>query len=153
MAALAVLAAPVAADAADRIGYRGWGPRVGLSSGPDQIHFGAHMDFGTFADHFRLQPNVEIGVGSGRTLTAFNLETAYRFVTAWGAWSPYAGGGLGLDMTSGDEVPGRSNEELGASVLGGIEKGLASGDRFFVETKLGISHAPDIKFTAGWTFY
>jgi hypothetical protein len=153
IAALAVLTLPALAGPQDQVGYRGWGPRVGLSSGPDQMHFGAHLDFGYFAEHFRLQPNLEVGVGSGRTISAFNVETSYRFLTTWGSWSPYAGGGLGLNMVSGNDRPGRSNEDLGASALGGIEKGLSNGDRFFLETKLGLGHAPDIKFTAGWTFY
>jgi hypothetical protein len=152
---LAVAASSAIAGPGDRVGFRGWGPRVGLSLGPDQVVFGAHMDFGYFAEHFRLQPNLEIGVGDGRTFTAMNVETAYRFNDRWGDWSPYAGGGLGLDMVGGDEghrFEG-SNTDLGASALGGIEKGLNNGDRFFVETKIGLADAPDIKFMVGWTFY
>jgi hypothetical protein len=150
---LAAASVPASAGTGDQVGYRGWGPRFGISSGPDQVHLGAHVDFGYFAEHFRLQPNLEVGFGSGRVLTAFNVETSYRFRTAWGDWSPYAGGGIGLDRVSRDNSSFGATSDLGASALGGIEKGLANGDRFFLETKLGLSHAPDIKISAGWTFY
>lgn len=151
--ALLILSAPAWAAPSDQVGYRGWGPRVGFSSSPDQVHLGAHMDFGYFAEHFRLQPNMEVGFGSGRTLTTFNVETAYRFTTAWGDWSPYAGGGIGVERVSMDDPPGGSRSDLGVSALGGIEKGLSGGDRFFLEAKLGLTQAPDVKLTAGWTFY
>lgn len=37
---------------------------------------------------------------------------------------------------------------------GGIEKGLSSGDRFFIEGKLGlVDESPDVKTTVGWTFH
>ncbi len=42
---------------------------------------------------------------------------------------------------------------MGLNVLGGIEKGLSDGDRFFTEAKLGFADAPDFKLTVGWTFY
>ena len=42
------------------IGFRGWGPRLGVSINPDQFHFGAHLDFGNFARHVRFQPNIEL---------------------------------------------------------------------------------------------
>jgi hypothetical protein len=151
--ALAVLSVPALAGPGDQIGYRGWGPRIGFSSSPDQVHLGAHMDFGYFAEHFRLQPNMEIGFGSGRVLTAFNMETAYRFPTMWGDWAPYAGGGIGVDRISMEDHPEGSHSDLGVNALGGIEKELAGGDRFFLETKLGLTQAPDVKITAGWTFY
>ena len=156
MIAATLLTAPSVAWGAvgDHVGYRGWGPRAGLSLGPDQVVVGAHMDFGYFAEHFRLQPNMEVGIGDGRTFTAANLETSYRFSNTWGSWSPYAGGGLGLDMVSGEDGPNNnSGADLGASALGGIEKGLSNGDRFFMETKIGLADAPDIKFMVGWTFY
>jgi hypothetical protein len=152
-ATLTLTTSPAWGGAGDAIGYRGWGPRVGLSLGPDQFVFGAHMDFGSFAEHFRLQPNVEIGVGDGRPFTAVNVETSYRFANTWGAWSPYAGGGLGIDMVGGEEGRGAAGADLGASAVGGIEEALSNGERFFMETKIGLADAPDIKFMVGWTFY
>ena len=151
--ALVIVTAPASAEPGAHIGYRGWGPRVGLSSGPDQIHVGAHMDFGNFAQNLRFQPNIEMGFGSDRILTTFNLETAYQFRSTWGAWSPYAGGGVGLDMVGGDNGRSSDHTDVGASALGGIERGLSGGDRFFLETKFGLTHDPDLKLTVGWIFY
>jgi len=150
--ALLIVSPPAArAEQAPELGLRGWGPRVGLTMGPDQVHFGAHLDFGNLASRVRLQPNVEVGIGDDRTFTAINAEAAYRFNSRWEAWSPYAGGGLGFDIVNFEGVDG-SHTDVGMSVLGGIERGLSHGDRFFIEAKLGISDAPDWKFTAGWTF-
>ncbi len=155
----AVLAAALApalalADPASDVGFRGWGPRVGLSVDPDQVHFGAHFDYGHFARRVRFQPNFEVGFSDNVTLVCLNAEAAYRFSEKWDVWSPYLGGGLGLNIKSFDN--GRhddSDTDLGVNLLGGIEKGLANGDRFFVETKLSLNDVPDVKITIGWTFY
>lgn len=150
-AALTLALIPVTSHA-DKFGYRGWGPRIGLTLDPDQVHFGAHVDFGNFARHIRLQPNVEIGFGDGFTLLALNAEVAYRFASQWDVWTPYLGGGIGANFVSGGGNNG-SNSGFGVNILGGIEKGLANGSRFFVEAKLGFADSPDLKLTAGWTFY
>lgn len=139
-------------DPGTKVGFRGWGPRVGLTFNPDQFHFGAHMDFGNFAKHIRLQPNVEIGFGDDITLFALNGEAAYRFASRWDVWTPYLGGGLGAFIASANHGGG-SDTNFGASILGGIEKGLTNGARFFIEAKIGLADAPDVKATVGWTFY
>ena len=136
------------------VGFRGWGPRVGLSLNPDQVHFGAHLDFGNFAKHIRFQPNVEMGFGDHVKLFTVNAEAAYRFSSQWDVWTPYLGGGLGANIASVDV--GNSSDsttDLGVNVLGGIEKGLSNGDRFFVEGKFSLNDVPDAKITVGWTFY
>ena len=141
-------------DPGTKVGFRGWGPRVGLTFNPDQVHFGAHLDFGNFARHIRFQPNVEIGFGDGLTLFAINAEAAYRFASRWDVWTPYLGGGIGANIVSVDKGKDNgSSTDFGASILGGIEKGLANGHRFFLEAKLGLADSPDLKITAGWTFY
>lgn len=155
--AVLVLAIPVIANAdpLTKTGWRGWGPRVGVTMDPDQIHFGAHLDFGNFAEHIRFQPNIEVGIGDDLTIIALNFEAAYRFQSRWDVWTPYAGGGLGLNFVSFDSegVEDDSDTDVGFSVLGGIEKGLKNGHRFFLEGKLGLADSPDFKVTAGWTFF
>ena len=161
LVALTLAFAPAArasngSDPLSDIGFRGWGPRVGLTFSPDQVHFGAHLDFGNFAKHVRFQPNVEVGLGDDLTLVTANFEAAYRFRETWDVWSPYLGGGLGVNFASFDSkgLGDDTSTDLGVSVLGGIEKGLSSGDRFFLEAKLGlVDESPDVKLTAGWTFY
>jgi hypothetical protein len=155
-AALAVVMGPALAlaDPYTDVGFRGWGPRVGLSVRPDQIHFGAHIDFGNFAEHIRFQPNLELGIGDNVKLFTLNAEAAYRFSSRWDVWTPYLGGGVGANIKSFDN--GNHNEsqtDLGVNLLGGIEKGLSNGDRFFIEGKFSLNDVPDAKVTVGWTFY
>jgi opacity protein-like surface antigen len=160
-AALTLVVAPAAVRAdgestADGdIGFRGWGPRLGLTFNPDQFHVGAHMDFGNFARHVRFQPNLEIGFGDHFTLITANADAAYRFSDRWDVWTPYLGGGIGLvSARASDDGLSDTSNNLGVSILGGIDRGLSSGDRFFLEAKLGLTdHTPDLMLTAGWTFY
>lgn len=154
IAAMMVLLLGATPVMASQVGYRGWGPRMGATLGPDQFHFGAHVDLGYFADHLRFQPNAELGLSDDLTLFNMNGDLAYRFSTDWGKWSPYLGGGLGLYVSGDDRgLRHHSSSELGVSALGGIEKSLANGDRFFIETKLGLVDAPDFKIGVGWTFF
>lgn len=146
---------PATAHADENLGFRGWGPRVGITIDPDQLHFGAHADFGNFADHVRFQPNVELGLGDDLTMLNLNLDAAYRFSSRWDTWTPYLGGGVGLYFIGNDNNGLRdgSSTEAGLNVLGGIERGLSSGSRFFLESKLGLIDAPDFSVMMGWTFH
>lgn len=153
LAVLIVIAGAATAAEDWAPGIRGVGPRIGITTEPDQLHLGAHMDFGNFARHVRFQPNIEVGVGDSQLLFTANAEAAYRFATRWEAWSPYAGGGLGVRIRDLIEGPGGSDSDLGLSVLGGIERGHVNGGRFFMELKLGLVDAPDAKATIGWTFH
>jgi hypothetical protein len=151
---VALGSAPALAGPDTDVGFRGWGPRIGLSLNPDQLHFGAHLDFGNFAQHVRFQPNVEVGFGDHLDLFTVNAEAAYRFSSHWDAWTPYLGGGLGANIkrVSGAGVTD-THTDLGVNALGGIEKGLSNGDRFFIEGKFSLNDVPDAKVTVGWTFY
>lgn len=138
----------------NRMGFRGWGPRMGLTVDPDQLHFGAHADFGYIAERLRFQPNFELGVGDNMTLAATNFEVNYRFRKDWDVWTPYLGGGIGvlfIDRESG-RFGDESQSEVGVSILGGIEKAISARDRFFLESKLKFVDMPDLKLTMGWTF-
>ncbi len=155
-AALVIAVGPALALAGpdSDVGFRGWGPRVGLSLHPDQVHFGAHLDFGHFARHIRFQPNLELGFGENVKLFTANAEAAYRFSSNWDVWTPYLGGGLGANVKSVDSGGSNSSQtDLGINLLGGIEKGLSDGDRFFIEGKVSLNDVPDAKLTFGWTFY
>jgi opacity protein-like surface antigen len=136
-------------------GNYGWGPRVGLTVGPDQVHVGLHLIAGRFAERFSFQPNLEVGVGDHATLIALNADVAYRFYSSWDRWSPYAGGGISIlrsDRNADRFDSRRSNAraDLGAAALGGIETTLRNGNRMFIETKLGLTDAPDLKIAVGW---
>jgi hypothetical protein len=155
-AALAMVLCPVVSLGGPDtdVGFRGWGPRVGLSLDPDQFLFGAHLDFGTFARHVRFQPNLEMGFGDNVRLITVNADAAYRFSSQWDVWTPYLGGGIGANnMRFDNGVNADSGTEMGVKLLGGIEKGLSNGDRFFIETGFSLNDVPDAKFVVGWTFY
>jgi hypothetical protein len=133
-------------------GFRGIGPRVGLTVNPDQIHFGGHIDFGDLAPNLMMLPNIEIGFGDNVTTVAPSFELDYRFRSDWGAWTPYLGGGIGPIFYSWDH--GGSSSDFGAYMQFGIGKGSAGSQagHFFIEGKLGLADAPDFKATVGWTF-
>jgi hypothetical protein len=154
---------PAAALAGD-IGFRGWGPRVGISSNPDQIVGGAQFDFGEFASHVRLQPSAEIGFGDHVTTFQANVMVAYYFPVKSNV-TPYAGGSLSaafynFDSTCrgfGNAAFGRNRcndntTEIGPVAVGGIETKLSNKARFLAELQLGFGDLPDAKLVAGWLF-
>lgn len=151
---LALLGPQTSLEAAD-FGYQGWGPRVGVSVDPDQVFAGVHLDLGEFADNVRFQPNLELGVGDDQVLLALNLEAAYLFPVEQ-SWMPYAGGGLGVNFVDFDEPRGSRGDDddtdVGVNILGGVQRVRASAPDIFLELKIGLSDAPDFKFTFGWTF-
>lgn len=134
------------------VGYYGIGPRVGMTIDPDQIHFGGHVDLGEVARNLMMVPNLEIGVGDNVTTIAPSFELDYRFRSDWGVWQPYLGGGIGPVFYSFEH--GDNSSDLGLYAQGGIMKGLSGTNSgyFFIEAKLGLVDAPDVKFTVGWTF-
>jgi hypothetical protein len=134
-------------------GYRGFGPRVGYTINPDQVHFGAHIDFGDLAGNLMMLPNLEVGIGDDLTTIAPSFELDYRFRSDWGAWTPYLGGGMGPVFYSAKHGGG-SSSKLGIYLQFGIGKGSSGSEsgHFFLEGKLGLADAPDGKVTVGWTF-
>ncbi len=152
MALAAVLWA--SASAAD-IGYRGWGPRVGISDSPDQFVAGAHWDLGEFAPHVRWQPSVDFGFGDDAFSFTGNIMVGYWFPTK-SSVTPYAGAQVTAAYVNYDDGGGRngdeSDTEIGVALVGGIETTLKSGTRFLVELQIGLSDIPDAKLMAGWTF-
>ncbi len=165
LAASALLAAflltllPARADAARQtsLGFRGWGPRLGVTLSPDQFHVGVHADFGDISPRVRLQPNFELGFGDNQRVAAINMEGFYRFFSRWDVWNPYLGGGFGVNVWSFDSEWhhhgfSSSHTDIGLNILGGVEKEISNGNRFFTELKVGLIDSPDLKITFGWTF-
>jgi len=150
--------------AADGVGWRGWGPRGGLSSDPDQFVGGVHFDLGEFVPHLRFQPSVEIGIGDNTTTLQGNFMVAWYFPIE-AKVTPYAGGsvsvafydfdadcrGFGGSTASGG-VCDDSETEIGPVGVGGIEMELSGKTRFFAELQLGFGDLPEAKVIAGWIF-
>ncbi len=160
---LPVLSTPALAQSRG-FGFQGWGPRVGISSDPDQVIGGVHFDLGDFARGVRFQPSAEIGFGDDVvTLLANGMVSYYFPIDA--PVTPYAGGALTVafyDFDSDCEgFGGRfgrgrgdcdSETEIGPTAVGGIEMKLDGGSRFLAELNVGFADLPEVKVVAGWTF-
>ena len=147
---IAILSTPAHAQGTAKVGYRGFGVRVGLSSNPDQVYAGVHWDLGEFARNVRFRPNVEIGFGDHVTLIQANAEVHYVFSKVQ-VWKPYVGGSAGIVYD--DPSEGSSDTNLSLMGVGGVETKLKSATAFFIEGKVGLtSDDPDFKFGVGWTW-
>lgn len=133
-------------------GIHGIGPRVGVTSDPDQLRFGGQIDLGDIAPNLMLVPNLEIGVGDNVTTTAPTMDLDYRFRSDFEAWAPYVGAGVGPIFYS--PRFGNDHTNLGVYVQGGIAKQMSSisPGRFFMEMRAGVANSPDVALTLGWTF-
>ncbi len=142
------LALTVMLTAATSATASGFGPRVGVTGDPDQVHLGMHIDAARMAPNLGFMPSFEVGVGNDITLFSANFDFKYAFVTRT-SWRPYAGGGPALHFINVDN--GGNNTEVGFAFFGGLQTGTRSG-AFFTELRLGMVDSPDIKFTVGWLF-
>lgn len=138
----------------------GWGPHFGVTVDPDQVHVGMHLHFGTRGEGVRFQPNFDIGFGDDITLIALNFDVVYRFRGGRADWAPFIGGGLGANFYDWDDDrfdPGDNFDdedvEPGFNIVGGVDHGVGGGNRFYIEGKLGLIDAPDLKLTVGWTLF
>jgi len=149
---VALAAAP--ALAGDRL--QGWGPRVGLTSDPDQIIGGIHWNLEIGHEQLRLAPNVQIGFGDDHTVLEGTLPVHWMFNQVEADFTPYAGGGLGIAWIDRDLPPNSNADdtevELTLKAIGGLEWRLRNGTDFFVEVNIGFGDSHDFQAVAGWTF-
>src|SRR5262245_7666075 len=76
----------------------GWGPRVGISSNPDQLVVGGQIVISPIAQNISFEPDVELGFGDDVTLVAINGDFHYNFQLSGSDWTPYAGFGIGVNF-------------------------------------------------------
>ncbi len=124
------------------VGEARFGPRVGLTVDPDQVHFGAHAVVSLADASLRFHPNFEIGLGDDVTLISMNANLAYRFSPS--AWRPFLGGEIGIIRYEADFY---DDTDIGVSLVGGFER---SSEALFFEARVGLADAPDVKVTVGW---
>lgn len=145
---------------AQEMGFIGWGFRAGLSVNPDQVFGGFHVDLGEPVKHLRLIPNIEYGVGDDTKLFAVNLGAHWEFTTtSWGGWMPYAGAEAGFQYTKFDNLPRTprrpfddDDTDVQLSAVGGLERTVKGGNKWFIEAKIGLLEDPDLKGMVGITF-
>jgi len=144
-----------AAEGESGVGFRGWGPRVGLSSDPDQALVGVQFDLGEFAPNVRWQPSIELGYGDDKASFYGNFMVSYYFPVK-AAVTPYAGGQVTAWLFDQDgpdpNFDDGFNAEIGAYAVGGIETKLKGGTRFLAEVQVGVGDVPDVRVLVGWTF-
>jgi hypothetical protein len=153
VAALIALAIPALAFAAEGTGATQFGPRVGLSSSPDQLVLGGQLEFAEFAPNLTVDPNLELGFLDHRTTVAINGDFYYHFAIANTVWAPYAGLGVGLNVTQFDPSARElSSTDVGANLVFGASVPTRSGNRFLGELRVGLGDIPQLKLVAGWNF-
>jgi hypothetical protein len=106
---------------------------------------------GPLIERLWFRPNLEVGLGSNRTLVALNGEFAWWIPLARNDWSVYVGAGPALNLIRFDEdrFGNRGTEaEGGLNIL----LGLAHDDGLFTELKVGALRSPEVKFGVGYTF-
>jgi hypothetical protein len=132
----------------------GVGPRVGFSTGPDQLVFGGQLIIGEVAPSLTFDPSLEFGFGDHVSTIAINFDMHYHFVVEGSAWRPYAGAGIALLFFDFDAPPGvdNSDTEVGGNLVIGAGIPTQAGNRFFGELKLGLGDIPDLKMMVGWNF-
>lgn len=128
----------------------GFGPRVGLTGDPDQVHMGMHFPTLPLSPNLGFMASFEVGVGDNTTLFSGNMDFKYIFPTRTGSWRPYAGVGPALHLLDRDNVD--DDMEVGLGLFGGMQTATRSG-AFFGEMRLGVADSPDFKFTVGWMFH
>ena len=138
------------------IGWHGWGVRLGVTDGADQVIGGAHFNLGEFSKNLRFQPDVQLGTGDDRTTLYGTAPVYYRFDTS-SRLTPYAGGGVALGYAEQDLPPGASGDGndfgIGVKATGGLEWGGKNrGQAFFVELSLGFGDVHDAQLLGAWTF-
>jgi hypothetical protein len=127
------------------------GVRTGVSGSPDQFYLGLHYETEPLVEQVRFKPNFEVGLGSGVTLVAINLEFVGKIPIEHEPWAFYLGGGPALVIASANNSPtntGGTNAGGGFNILLGVEhqKGL------FTELKVGMADSPSVKFAVGYIF-
>jgi len=150
--ACAVIALPGAAQAYDLTGVGGM---VGYSS-PAELDGTAsvsvHAELEKQDSHLHLLPNMMYWNVDQVRDVAPNMDAYYHFNPA-NKWSPYLGGGLGLnfvhDTRFGTE---HSNTDLGVNMMGGVTF-PTSANHYFIEGRFTASDINQVSLRTGMTFH
>jgi hypothetical protein len=153
--AAAVLFAP-AAHAAEKAtadtysSHAAFGPRIGISSSPDQLVVGGQLVFPDFAPQLSAVPSVELGFLDNETTVAINGDLIYHFVVRSSTWKPYAGAGAALEVSQPEN--GDSSTDAGMNLIVGADVPTRTGNRFFGEFRIGVGDISSLKIMVGWNF-
>jgi hypothetical protein len=146
-----VRAAETTTTASNYSSHAAWGPRLGISSSPDQLVVGGQLAFPDFAPRLSAVPSVELGFLDHETTVAINGDFEYHFEIRNSPWVPYAGAGAALVITDFEGDTG-SSTDAGMNLIAGAEVPTRTGNRFFGELRIGVGDIPSLKFMVGWNF-
>ena len=127
-----------------------FGPRIGISTDPDQLVVGGQLVFPDFAPRLSAVPSVELGFLDHETTVAINGDFMYHFVVKSSQWKPYAGAGAALVITQPEN--GDSSTDAGMNLIIGADVPTRTGNKFFGEFRIGIGDISSLKIIAGWNF-
>ena len=132
-------------------GWQGWGPRAGLTSGPDQIVGGVHFDLGDIGGQVWFQPDVVIGFGDDTISLVGSAPFWYRF-RKFDKVAPYVGGAIAAGLFRKDKRNGDETDfEVGLQVGGGAQWQLKR-SKILAELRLDLVDIWDLQALVGWTF-
>lgn len=150
------------------LGFKGIGGSLGLVDPEDAssaLALGLHVDAGQIVKNVHLIPNMQywsVGTDVGAYSAdlkdlAFATDVNIDFPLQGGRFTPYLGGGVGLNFLSFDStVPGvQSNNDtkLGLNVLGGMRNDVMPNLSLFGELRYSfVSNANQLKVLGGFTY-
>lgn len=143
------IAAALIAFTANAACAGGFGPRFGVTIGPDQLHGGMQFQAAQITPQLAFVPGFDIGAGDDAIGVSGNFDFKYVFSQGPQRWRPYLGGGPGIFFLDADRQ--ESDTDVGLNFFGGMQTPTHSG-LFFAEMRLGLVSAPDVKFSFGWMF-
>jgi len=127
-------------DISDAGGDFGIGADVRFLAGDLPVTFNGAFDFYFVSDQEIPGTNEEVGA----TIFTIDFNALYMFGIENEAFTPYAGGGLGITRASSDDVDtgfgtveGESNTEVNLNIIGGAEFPLESFTPF-VQAQFGV---------------
>lgn len=129
-----------------------FGVRAGVTSSPDQFHFGGHYDTGPLFDKVSFRPNLEVGVGNSITTVAVNFEFVYWIPVHRHPWRVYAGGGPALNVYRYYDASRYGFDHTDTKPGFNLLVGLAHRRGFFAEAKVGLIDSPNAKFSVGYAW-
>ena len=148
--ALALTALPQSARA---YGLSGVGGMVGYSTPQDldgTASVSVHAELEQPGTRLHLVPNMMYWNVDRVRDVAPNLDAYYHFRPE-SKWTPYVGGGLGLNFVHDARVE-QSNTDLGVNMMGGVVF-PTSANHYFIEGRYTASDISQVSLRTGMTFH
>jgi len=147
--ALVLIVMPQAVRAYDLTGVGG---SIGVANPEDMdgtAALGVHAVWEQPNTRLHLEPNMRFWSVDGVRDVAPNMDATYHFRPE-SRWTPYVGGGLGLNFVHSNRLD-RSSTDLGVNMIGGV-RFPSEMNRYFVEGRYTASDINQVSLVTGITF-